>query len=239
VHVTKYIVEESKYKQIKRKLEVLHHMSPQEHGLKYAFPFMEKTNSGKFFEDENTANCAIFPKLLGVAVPEESGNMRTFMPRMHEVRTKQKKSLWSIVADRVLHPERYEENQDKVKNKTLEKVEAEEQLRESSKGLTGGEMNEAINEQRKATAEEEEIEETGRNEKEKKKETEKERGTHTHVRAKQKIMEDLNRRVFDTLLAQLNLLSNSQDRPISPSSLTDDVLMDPLAVYSEAVENPI
>lgn len=52
------------------------------HGKKYTWPFREPDEQGRRFPDENTANCALFPKMLGLCVPEESGELRKYIPAL-------------------------------------------------------------------------------------------------------------------------------------------------------------
>ena len=66
-------------------------MAPGEHGIGYSLPLKTPENGqyfrggivdGREYAACNTANCARWPALLGVAIPEESGNMRDYMPKL-------------------------------------------------------------------------------------------------------------------------------------------------------------
>ncbi len=52
------------------------------HGKKYTWPFREPDEHGRRFPDSDTANCALFPKMLGLCVPEESGELRKYIPAL-------------------------------------------------------------------------------------------------------------------------------------------------------------
>lgn len=46
------------------------------------WPFREPDKHGRRFSDENTANCALFPKMLNLCVPDESGELRKYIPAL-------------------------------------------------------------------------------------------------------------------------------------------------------------
>jgi len=51
------------------------------HGKKYQFPYPEQKD-GSNFEDKDTANCAIFPTMVDIPVPENTGILDTYMPAL-------------------------------------------------------------------------------------------------------------------------------------------------------------
>jgi len=59
-----------------------------EHGKRYSFPYQDsdpRSEGGtKHYENENTANCAAFPGLIGVPIPVKSGQIRDYIPAMKE-----------------------------------------------------------------------------------------------------------------------------------------------------------
>ena len=77
-------------------LEEMAAMQPGEHGIFYSFP-NEEAQGGQWFGDkplvgdpnqvipaEQQANCATFPGMVGVPLPEASGNLRNYMPAMQQ-----------------------------------------------------------------------------------------------------------------------------------------------------------
>lgn len=59
------------------------------HALGYMFPYPEPVN-GSYYQDSNgyraddLANCAAFPAMIGVRIPEPSGNLHLYMPALDE-----------------------------------------------------------------------------------------------------------------------------------------------------------
>jgi hypothetical protein len=76
----------------KKKLEELAGMAPGAHGLYYSFPLSDAQQGeyfvdtpgpdGKIIRGQNQANCATFPGKIGIELPEQSGNLRFFMPAL-------------------------------------------------------------------------------------------------------------------------------------------------------------
>jgi hypothetical protein len=64
-------------------------MAAGNHTKGYGFPYQEAVN-GSYYRDSNgyraedVANCAAFPAFVGVQIPEQSGNLRLFMPALLE-----------------------------------------------------------------------------------------------------------------------------------------------------------
>lgn len=68
-----------KFGHLKQTIEKLSQVTDGSHGFKYTWPAQTPNESGDFFPDSQTSNCATFPaaeRILGVPVPEHSGNMR-------------------------------------------------------------------------------------------------------------------------------------------------------------------
>jgi hypothetical protein len=57
--------------------------SGRAHDKKYQFPFPEPRD-GRFFADDRTANCATFPGMLGLPIPEPSGKLSQYMPALRK-----------------------------------------------------------------------------------------------------------------------------------------------------------
>ena len=84
----------------KKKLQDLAGQQPGAHGLYYSFPLSDAVDGqyfvdtpgpdGKIVKGQNQANCATFPGKIGIELPEESGNLRFFMPKLREEAAKQK-----------------------------------------------------------------------------------------------------------------------------------------------------
>ena len=55
-----------------------------EHGKKYQWPYEKPDDRGSFFADDNTRNCATYPQMLGLCVPEPSGQLRDYIPKLKE-----------------------------------------------------------------------------------------------------------------------------------------------------------
>jgi hypothetical protein len=58
--------------------------APEKHGKQYQWPYEKPNDQGSFFADENTRNCATYPQMLGLCVPEPSGQLRDYIPRLKE-----------------------------------------------------------------------------------------------------------------------------------------------------------
>ena len=48
---------------------------PAEHGKQYQWPYEKPNEQRSFFADDNTRNCATYPQMLGLCVPEPSGQL--------------------------------------------------------------------------------------------------------------------------------------------------------------------
>lgn len=55
------------------------------HGKKYQFPREQPHPSGSHFDEACAANCAIYPKFLGLPVPEETGLMTEYIPALRRL----------------------------------------------------------------------------------------------------------------------------------------------------------
>ena len=55
------------------------------HGRKYEFPREKPHPNGSHFDEECAANCAIYPKFLGLPVPEETGLMTEYIPALRRL----------------------------------------------------------------------------------------------------------------------------------------------------------
>jgi hypothetical protein len=70
-------------------IEGLGAMTPGSHGLGYTFPLPSPEN-GSYYRDSAgydascTANCATWPRLLGLPIPEPSGNLAHYLPALRE-----------------------------------------------------------------------------------------------------------------------------------------------------------
>lgn len=92
VHVVKRPVSKQDQADYMQKLEAMAGMAPGAHGIYYSFPLAD-AKDGKFFVDtpgpdgkiikgEDQANCATFPGQIGIELPEQSGNLRYYMPAL-------------------------------------------------------------------------------------------------------------------------------------------------------------
>lgn len=85
-------VESTVQAQLSEQLQSMAGMSAGEHGIYYSFPlkdavdgsyFMDKPSpDGTVIDASKQANCATFPAQVGVALPEQSGNLRDYMPAL-------------------------------------------------------------------------------------------------------------------------------------------------------------
>lgn len=58
--------------------------APTEHGKQYQWPYEKPNEQGAFFADDNTRNCATYPQMIGLCVPESSGQLRDYIPKLKE-----------------------------------------------------------------------------------------------------------------------------------------------------------
>jgi hypothetical protein len=86
VYVATQLVDAAKKKEIETKIAP---MSANDgrgegagHGKSYQFPNRTADTQGSHFKSEDTANCATFPALVGVPVPEPSGVLQNYMPKL-------------------------------------------------------------------------------------------------------------------------------------------------------------
>ena len=68
---------------------------PSVQGLGYAFPLRAPENGAHYrphgdYEPAQLANCAKWPQKLGLEIPEESGNLAEYLPRLLEWHDKPK-----------------------------------------------------------------------------------------------------------------------------------------------------
>jgi hypothetical protein len=87
-------VTSAQHAETKKKLQDLAGMQPGAHGLYYSFPLSDAQQGqyfvdtpgpdGKIVKGQNQANCATFPGKIGIELPEQSGNLRFFMPALRE-----------------------------------------------------------------------------------------------------------------------------------------------------------
>jgi hypothetical protein len=74
---------------VARQVAKMSGMKPGEHGLGYSFPKPTPTD-GEHFAPSNgydaacVRNCATFPEKVGVAIPEPSGNLGSYMPELEK-----------------------------------------------------------------------------------------------------------------------------------------------------------
>jgi hypothetical protein len=54
------------------------------HGYSYQFPYKTPNDQGSHYADECTKNCATYPELLGLDVPENSGLLSRYVPKLLE-----------------------------------------------------------------------------------------------------------------------------------------------------------
>jgi len=65
-------------------------LKPGEHGIGYSFPLEQPNEQGSHYRDSNgfcgpaIANCAAFPPMVGVPVPEPSGALKIYMPELQK-----------------------------------------------------------------------------------------------------------------------------------------------------------
>ncbi len=58
--------------------------APEEHGKRYQWPYEKPNDQGSFFADANARNCATYPQMIGLCVPEPSGQLRDYIPKLKE-----------------------------------------------------------------------------------------------------------------------------------------------------------
>jgi hypothetical protein len=83
------LVDKPKKLEIVREVERLSNMEPGTHGLGFSFPLRQESG-GEHFAGSNgyqascVRNCAAFPEKVGVPIPEPSGNLKQYMPKLDE-----------------------------------------------------------------------------------------------------------------------------------------------------------
>ncbi len=55
-----------------------------QHGKQYQFPYEQPDVKGAHYADENTRNCATYPGMLGLCVPEPSGQLKQYIEALKE-----------------------------------------------------------------------------------------------------------------------------------------------------------
>ena len=53
-------------------------------GKNYQFPYDEPNTQGSHYANDQTRNCATYPQMLGLCVPEPSGQLRDYIPKLKE-----------------------------------------------------------------------------------------------------------------------------------------------------------
>ena len=91
VEVVSELVQSEKKLEVVDKVMKWSGMKPGEHGKSYAFPLpKDKAQGGNHFVDQkgvsgsDQANCATFPAMVGVEIPDSSGVLGTYMPALSE-----------------------------------------------------------------------------------------------------------------------------------------------------------
>ncbi|MEZ4403887.1 MAG: hypothetical protein R3B06_27940 [Kofleriaceae bacterium] len=57
-------------------------------GKDYQFPYDELSEQGSHYANDQSRNCATYPQMLGLCVPEPSGQLRDYIPKLKEWSTK-------------------------------------------------------------------------------------------------------------------------------------------------------
>ena len=52
------------------------------HGMRYIWPKREPDENGNHFPDDRSRNCAVYPELIGMCVPEKTGQLRHYIPAL-------------------------------------------------------------------------------------------------------------------------------------------------------------
>lgn len=56
----------------------------QQHGKEYQWPYEKPNEHGDYYANASTRNCATYPEMIGLCVPEQSGQLRDYIPKLKE-----------------------------------------------------------------------------------------------------------------------------------------------------------